>query len=86
MPVVAITTLVIVALIVAALAFYLIWVAIVLVSVNRSLGATLDNLRAVADRTRPLGDVLSDVNATLSAVGDAVDGLVERASPRAKAS
>lgn len=76
---VVIVTLVIVGLLVAALAFYLIWVVIILNSVNDTLGKVTFGVRAIAHRTRPVGPVLSEVNGNLTSVADALEDFVEKA-------
>lgn len=86
MSIAAITTLAILGLIVAALAFYLLWVAVLLVSVNRSLGGVLANVRTVAQRAAPIGPAVDDVNSRLATVADALEGLIHRIKPPAKAS
>lgn len=82
----AIVTLAVIGLVVAALASYLIWVAVLLVSVERSLGSVLTSLRTVAERAQPIGPVFDDVNAKLTTVALALEGLVEKLKPPAKAS
>lgn len=89
MPAVAIFTLVLAALLVAALAFYLIWVVLVLRLVVDTLGKITFGVRAIAHRTEPIDPVMSDVNANLHAVARALENLVDKASavtPPVKAS
>ncbi len=87
MPVVAIVSLVIVFLLVAALAFYLIWVVLILRHAVDTLGKVTFGVRAIAHRTEPVGPVLADVNANLTAVAAALEGLVASVSePHAQAS
>lgn len=87
MPVVAIVSLVIVFLLVAALAFYLIWVVLILRHAVDTLGKVTFGVRAIAHRTDPVGPVLADVNANLTAVAEALEGLVASVSePHAQAS
>ncbi len=87
MPVVAIVSLVIVFLLVAALAFYLIWVVLILRHAVDTLGKVTFGVRAIAHRTEPVGPVLADVNANLTAVAEALEGLVASVSePHAQAS
>lgn len=77
MPAAAIVTLVLVALLVAALAFYLTWVVLILRHLTHTLGKVEFGVRAIAHRTAPLGPVLADVNANLTAVADALEELAE---------
>jgi len=87
MPVVAIVSLVLVFLLVAALAAYLVWVVFILRHAVDTLGKVTFGVRAIAHRTEPVGPVLADVNANLTAVAEALEGLVASASePHARAS
>ncbi|MGH3666360.1 MAG: hypothetical protein ACRDU8_09800 [Egibacteraceae bacterium] len=89
MPAPAIVTLVLAAILVAALAFYLIWVILILGAVNDTLGKVTFGVRAIAHRTAPLGPVLTEINADLEAVAGALEGLVAETttpSPAAQAS
>lgn len=87
MPVVAIVSLVLVGLLVVALAAYLIWVVFILRHAVDTLGKVTFGVRAIAHRTEPVGPVLADVNANLTAVAEALEGLVASASePHARAS
>ncbi|GAC1534311.1 MAG: hypothetical protein NVS3B12_14890 [Acidimicrobiales bacterium] len=80
MPVVAIVSLVITAVIVAALAFYLIRVVLILRHATDTLGKVTFGVRAIALRTEPIGPVLTDVNANLGAVAGALEGIVAKAA------
>jgi len=83
----AIVSLVIIGVLVAAIAFYLIWVIVILRSAVDTLGKITFGVRAIAHRTEPLGELLGDVNANLSAVAEALEQLVaDVSSPEAKAS
>lgn len=76
----AIVTLILVGLLVAALAFYLIWVVVILRRVNDTLGKVTFGVRAIAHRTGPVGPALSDVNGNLVAVADALEDFAARAA------
>lgn len=83
----AITSLVIVAVVVVALAYYLIRVVLILNHAVDTLGKVTFGVRAIAFRTEPLAEVLGDVNAELEAVASALEGLVADATrPKAKVS
>ena len=87
MSIAAIVSLVLVGLLVAALAFYLISVVIILRRAVDTLGKVTFGVRAIAHRTEPLDELLSDVNANLTAVAQALEQLVADVSaPVAKAS
>jgi len=78
MPLAAIVTLVLVFVVVAAIAGYLIIVAYTLYDVTFTLGTILIGVRAIAYQTEPVGDVLGgiagDVKAIEGALGDIVAG------------
>lgn len=76
----ALVSLVIVGLLVAALAFYLIWVVLILRRVTDTLGKVTFGVRAIAHRTEPIGAVVEDVNANLGAVAAALEDLAEKAA------
>lgn len=83
----AITSLVLIAVLVAVLAFYLIRVVLILRGIVDTLGKVTFGVRAIAHRTEPLGELLGDVNTNLSAVAGALEQLVADVSvPAAKAS
>lgn len=75
MPAAAIVTLVITAVLVAALAFYLIWIAMTLRHVDDTLGKVTFGVRAIAHRTGPLNATVVDINTTLRTVAGALDDL-----------
>jgi len=81
LPAAAVASLVLVFLLVAALAGYLIWVVLILRHAVDTLGKVTFGVRAIAHRTEPVGPVLADVNANLTAVADALEGLVASAAP-----
>lgn len=74
----AIATLALVALLVAALAFYLIWVVLILNHVNDTLGKVTFGVRSIAHRTGPVGPALTDVNGNLTAVAGALEDFAAR--------
>ena len=87
MSVAAIVSLVLIAVLVAAVAWYLIRVIVILRRVVDTLGKVTFGVRAIAHRTAPLGELLGDVNTNLSAVAGALEQLVADVSaPAAKAS
>jgi len=75
MSLVAIVSLVLVGVLVAALAFYLIWVIRILHRAVDTLGKVTFGVRAIAYRTEPLGPLLAEINTNLTAVADALEGL-----------
>ncbi len=69
--------LVVTGLLVAALAFYLIWVVVLLRHLVDTLGKVLFGAGAIAQRVEPLGPVIREMNADLTAVAEALESLVE---------
>jgi hypothetical protein len=76
MPVAAVVTLIITAVLVAALAFYLIWIALTLRQVEDTLGKVTFGVRAIAHRTGPVNATVADINGNLEAVAGALEGLL----------
>lgn len=85
MPVAAIATIVVALVLVAALAYYLIRVVLILRDAVDTLGKVTFGVRAIAHRAEPIDPVLADVNENLTAVAEALEGLVPASDP-AKAS
>jgi hypothetical protein len=84
-PAAAIVSLVLVGLLVAALAAYLIWVVFILRRITGTLGKVSLGVRAIAQRTEPLGELLGGVNDDLVQVADAVEALADRLADRSAA-
>lgn len=78
MPAVAVVTLVLTFLLVAALAFYLTWVVVLLRQITDTLGKVTFGVRAIAHRTEPIAPLVTELNAELGAVADALEGLVQK--------
>lgn len=85
MPAVGIYAIVVSGLIVAALAFYLIRVVIILHHVTDTLGKVTFGVRAIAHRVEPVGPVVTDINTNLLAVAGALEALVEKLNEPAEA-
>lgn len=81
----AIVTLVIAAVLVLALAGYLIGVIRALASLRDTLGKVTFGLRAIAHRTEPVGSIVAAIEEDTRAIDQALTGLVE-AKTREKAS
>lgn len=76
MPVAAVVTIAVSLLLVAALAFYLIRVVLILRHAVDTLGKVTFGVRAIAHRAEPIDPVLAQVNGDLTAVAEALEGLV----------
>jgi len=73
----AIAALVVTGVLIVALAFYLLWVVVLLRQLIDTLGKVLFGVRAIAYRVAPVGPVVAEINADLTAVADALEQLVE---------
>ncbi|MDQ3708860.1 MAG: hypothetical protein M3387_06070 [Actinomycetota bacterium] len=83
MPAAAVVTLVLTGLLVAALAFYLSWVVLILRGITDTLGKVTFGVRAIAHRTQPITPIVTEMNADLVAVADALEALVATATAAA---
>ena len=86
MPAVAVVTVVIALVIAAALAYYLTRVVIVLRAVNDSLANITSGVRAIADQTAPLGELLTPVKTDLEAVADTLEAVAASLTQESQAS
>jgi len=79
MPAAAIVTLVLVFVLVAAIATYLIIIAYTLYDVTFTLGTILIGVRSIAYQTEPVGDVLGGIAGDVKAIEEALGDLVSSA-------
>lgn len=84
MPAPAILTLILTAVLVLALAYYLVRVVLILRHVNDQLGKITFGVRAIAHQTEPIGELVGDMNGNLKAVAGALDDLVETAVTKSR--
>lgn len=84
MPAAAIATIVIALLLIAAVAYYLIRVILILHEAVDTLGKVTFGVRAIAYRAVPIDPVLRGVNADLTAVAGALEGLLPAAADTTK--
>lgn len=78
MTILGVLTLLAIGLIVVAVALYLIIIALRLRKTQKALDTVNVGVRAIARRVEPLEPILSEVNADLSAVRDALAGVLAR--------
>ncbi len=81
MSVAAVVALVVVGVLVAALAFYLLWVVLILRRLTDTLGKVLFGVSAIAFRVEPIGELVGGLNGDLTAVADALGALVHDLDP-----
>ncbi|MDQ3990556.1 MAG: hypothetical protein M3291_15455, partial [Actinomycetota bacterium] len=63
---------------VIVLAAYLIRVVLILRRVDRTLGAVINGLGAVMDKTQPIGSVVGEINNDLAGVDSALQGVLTK--------
>lgn len=79
MPAAAIVTLILTAVLVLALAYYLFRVVLILRHVNDQLGKITFGVRAIAHQTEPVDELVGAMNGNLIAVAGALEDLVDTA-------
>jgi hypothetical protein len=75
---VAIVTLILVGLLVAVLAAYLVAIALILKHVNFTLGTVIVGVRAIARQVEPVNPLVEEINADLTGVKEALEGLLAK--------
>lgn len=78
----AIAALVVTAVLVAALACYLIWVVLILRRLTDTLGKVVFGVASVAHRVQPVEGLVTEINGDLSGVADALEALVADLEPQ----
>lgn len=78
----AIAATVVTGVLVAALAFYLLWVVAILRHLVDTLGKVLFGVRAIAHRVEPVEEIVADINTDLTAVAEAMESLAGDLRPR----
>lgn len=82
MSAVVIVTLVLVGVLIAALALYLIRVAVMLRTVIDTLGKVTFGVRAIAHRTEPVAELVTGIGEDVAAMEGALTALLEKKSSR----
>ncbi len=77
----AVAALVVTGVLIAALAFYLIWVVLILRRLTDTLGKVVFGVASIAHRVQPVGPVVTELNADLGAVADALEALARDLAP-----
>ncbi len=81
----AIAAIVVTGVLVAALAFYLIWVVLILRRLTDTLGKVVFGVGSIAHRVQPIGPLVAEINADLGAVADALEELGRDLDPQQQA-
>lgn len=78
----ALAALVVTAVLVAALAFYLLWVVVILRRLTDTLGKVVFGVGAIAHRVQPVEHLVGEINADLTAVAEALEALAADLDPQ----
>ena len=73
------------AVLVAALAFYLIWVVLILRRLTDTLGKVVFGVASIAHRVQPVQGLVGEINGDLTAVAQALEALVADLDPQSQA-
>lgn len=78
----AIAALVVTAVLVAALAFYLLWVVVILRRLIDTLGKVVFGVASIAHRVQPVKSLVGEINGDLSGVADVLEALAADLDPQ----
>ena len=79
----AIAAVVVTAVLVLALAFYLLWVVVILRRLTDTLGKVTFGVASIAHRVEPVKGLVGEINGDLIAVADALEALAADLRPAA---
>ena len=85
MSVAAIAAIVVTGVLVAALAFYLLWVVVILRRLTDTFGKVVFGVASIAHRVEPVTGIVGDLNADLIGVADALEALAADLNPQDRA-
>jgi len=77
----AIAAIVVTGVLVAALAFYLLWVVVILRRLTDTLGKVVFGVASVAHRVQPVKQLVGEINGDLIGVADALEALAADLNP-----
>lgn len=80
----AIAALIVTGVLIAALAFYLIWVVLILRRLTDTLGKVVFGVAAIAHRVQPVKGLVDEMNGDLIGVADALEALAADLDPQRK--
>jgi len=78
----AIAALVVTAVLIAALACYLLWVVVLLRHLTDTLGKVVFGVASIAHRVQPVQGLVGEINGDLTAVADALEELAADLNPQ----
>lgn len=77
----AVAALVVTGVLVTALAFYLLWVVVILRRLTDTLGKVAFGVAAIAHRVQPVRTLVGEINGDLIGVADALEALADDVRP-----
>ncbi len=77
----AIAALVVTGVLIVALAFYLLWVVVILRRLTDTLGKVVFGVASIAHRVEPVEQIVGDINGDLIGVADALEALAFDLNP-----
>lgn len=77
----AIAALVVTAVLIVALAFYLLWVVVILRRLTDTLGKVVFGVDSIAHRVEPVAQLVGEINGDLIGVADALEALADDLNP-----
>ncbi len=78
----AIAALIVTGVLIAALAFYLMWVVVILRRLTDTLGKVVFGVAAIAHRVQPVESLVGEINGDLIGVADALEALAADLDPQ----
>jgi len=78
----AITAIVVTGVLVTALAFYLLWVVVILRRLTDTLGKVVFGVASIAHRVQPVEGIIGEINGDFIGVADALEALADDLHPR----
>jgi hypothetical protein len=78
----AIAALVVTGVLIAALAFYLLWVVVILRRLTDTLGKVVFGVASIAHRVQPVEGLVGEINGDLIGVADALEALAADLDPQ----
>ncbi|MDQ6650431.1 MAG: hypothetical protein M3Z02_09990 [Actinomycetota bacterium] len=81
----AVAAIIVSTVLVAALAFYLIWVVLILRRLTDTLGKVVFGVASIAHRVQPVQGLVGEINGDLTAVAEALEALVADLDPQSQA-
>lgn len=82
MSIAAIAAIVVTGLLILALAFYLLWVVVILRRLTDTLGKVVFGVASIAHRVEPVSAVVGEINGDLMGIADALEALAADLNPQ----